>query len=100
MTKEELINKISEDTGLLKITVSSVLEQVIDNISNAVAKGERVQFTNFGTFDVKTTAAKVGYDFISKSNINIPKRVIPIFKPGKAFKEAVAKQPIPKGDKQ
>lgn len=91
MTKEELINKISEDTGYLKITVFSVLDQVLENISDALARGERVQFTNFGTFDVKTTAAKVGYDFVSKSSINIPKRVVPVFKPGKALKDAVTK---------
>lgn len=89
MTKEDLINSISAETGYLKVVVSNVLEEVFKHIINAVSNSERVQFTNFGTFYAKNAADRSVYDFKNKSSVKYPARIVPAFKPGKVFKESV-----------
>lgn len=91
MTKEELINRISDDTGYMKVVIENVIDSMISEISWALQRGERTQLTNFGTFDIKKRASKIGRDFSSGKGVRIPERVIPVFKPGKALSENVGR---------
>lgn len=90
MTKEELINRISDDTGYMKVAIENVIDSMISEISLALQRGERTQLTNFGTFDIKKKASKIGRDFSTGKSIQIPAKVVPVFKPGKALCESVA----------
>ena len=91
MTKEELINRISSNTGYMKIVVENVIDGAISEISSALSRGERTQLTNFGTFDIKKRASKIGHDFSTGKGVRIPERVVPVFKPGKALSENVGR---------
>lgn len=93
MTKKELVNKISRDTGLSDEDVYAVVQRALDLISEAIVKGETVQFRNFGIFKVRWHKPKQG------RNPHRPEQVVPIparptikFKPGKKLQELLYEQ--------
>lgn len=83
MTREEVITKICRETYLSRGAVSMVVDLMLDNISQALAKNEKVQFAGFGTFEPKKRAARVGRNPHTREAVPIPARIIPSFKPGK-----------------
>ena len=83
MKKTELIDAIKETTGLSKKDSEKALTAALDAIVNAVAAGEKVQLTGFGTFEQRTRNARTG------NSIEIPASKVPAFKAGKAFKDVV-----------
>lgn len=60
MNKTQLIQKIAENGNMTKKDAEVALKAVIDAISDAVASGEKVQVSGFGSFDVKTRDARMG----------------------------------------
>ena len=62
-----------------------------DAITAALKDGDKVQLVGFGSFEVKKRAARVGRNPKTKESIEIPASVVPVFKAGKALKDAVAK---------
>lgn len=89
MTKVELVNAIAEKTAQPKKTVAAIVDAFIDVVPEAVASGENVALVGFGTFTKVERAAREGKNPQTKEKITIPAKVVPKFKPGKAFKEAV-----------
>ena len=91
MNKAELINAAAEKAGLSKKDTESVLNAAIDVISQSLAEGDKVQLVGFGAFEIKARAARIGRNPKTKESIEIPASKVPVFKPGKALKDAVAK---------
>ena len=91
MMKKELVAAIAEKTGLTKKDSEAALSAALEAITAALAKGETVQLTGFGTFAVKTRAARKGLNPQTKQTIEIAAAKAPGFKAGKALKDAVAK---------
>jgi DNA-binding protein HU-beta len=91
MNKAELINEIAVNSGLSKKDSEKALAATIDAVTNALAKGDKVQLVGFGIFEVKDRAARTGRNPKTKEIIQIPATRTPQFKAGKAFKDAVAK---------
>ena len=92
MTKAELIDKIAEKTKLTKKDSGKALDAIINAISGALAKGDKVVLVGFGSFEVKKREARTGRNPQTGAEIKIPARKVPVFKAGKALKEAVAKK--------
>ena len=92
MNKTELINEIAAKSGLSKKDSEKALGATICAVSAALKKGEKVQLVGFGIFDVKNRAARIGRNPKTKEPINIPATRTPVFKAGKALKDAVAKK--------
>ena len=91
VTKRDLVNRISNQTGLTQQQVFDVIQKTLDEITNDLAKGDTVVMRNFGTFEVKVTKAKVGRTPKDPSkDVPIPPRAVVKFKPGKEMKEQVA----------
>lgn len=88
MTKQELVEKVAAKTKLSKSEVSTVLNEVLDTIADAMKK-EDVVLTGFGTFKVGKRAARTGRNPKTGATIKIPAMKVPRFKPGKALKDAV-----------
>jgi DNA-binding protein HU-beta len=63
----------------------------VDTITATLAGGDKVQLVGFGAFEVKSRAARIGRNPKTKQSIQIPASKAPIFKPGKALKDAVSK---------
>ena len=91
MNKTELIAAIAEKAGLTKKDAERVLNATVDSISGALANGDRVQVSGFGSFEVKTREARVGRNPRTKETIQIPAAKLPAFKAAKALKDAIAK---------
>jgi len=91
MNKTELINAIAAKSGLSKKDSEKALGATIDAISGALKGGQKVQLVGFGIFSVKDRAARIGRNPKTKAPINIPATKTPVFKAGKALKDAVAK---------
>ena len=91
MNKVELVASVVEKTGLAKKDAEKAVSAVLDSVKEAVAKGDKVQLVGFGTFEVRTRAARTGLNPKTKETIKIAASKAPAFKAGKAFKDAVAK---------
>ena len=91
MNKAELIAAVAEKSGLPKKDVDTTIAAMVDVITEALCKDEKVQLIGFGSFEVKSRAARIGRNPRTKEQIDIPASKIPVFKAGKALKDTVAK---------
>ena len=91
MNKAELINAAAEKAGLSKKDTEAAVTAAIDVITEALSKDEKVQLVGFGSFEVKSRAARIGRNPRTKEQIDIPASTIPVFKAGKALKDTVSK---------
>ncbi|MCM1055025.1 MAG: HU family DNA-binding protein [Bacteroides sp.] len=91
MTKAELTASIAEKTGLTKKASEEALTALVETISGALAKGDKVQLVGFGTFEVRERAERTGINPQTREKITIAATKTPAFKAGSALKEAVAK---------
>lgn len=90
MNKSELIAAITETTGFTKKDAEKALNSVVDVITNALIKGEKVQIVGFGSFEVKDRPERIARNPQDpKQEITIPASKAPVFKAGKSLKEAV-----------
>ena len=89
MKKTELIEAIKENTDLSKKDAEKALAATLDTIIKAVAEGDKVQLTGFGTFEQRQRNARTGVDPRTGNSIDIPASKVPAFKAGKAFKDIV-----------
>ena len=91
MNKAELINAVAAAAEVSKKDAEAVLTATLDAITDALKEGDKVQLVGFGSFEVKTRAARVGRNPKTGEEIPISEARLPVFKAGKALKDAVAK---------
>ncbi len=92
LTKSQLIELISKDSGLPKAETELILQATIERITDSLIKGERIQLHGFGSFQSKKRASRKGRNPKTGEAIDIPEKTVPIFKPGKQLKELVNKE--------
>ena len=90
MNKTELITAVAEKSGLSKKDAEKALAAVVDSLTDAMVKGDKVQLVGFGSFETKQREARTGRNPKTKETIEIPATRVPVFKAGKALKDAVA----------
>ena len=91
MNKTELIASVAEKTGLTKKDAERVINATFETITASLTKGNRVQLSGFGIFEVKTREARVGRNPRTKEEIQIPASRQPAFKASKTLKDIIAK---------
>lgn len=91
MNRAELVNSMAEITGDTKKATEDAVKAFVDTISDALAKGDRVQLAGLGTFQVKTRASRKGKNPQTGAEIKIPACKAPAFKAGKTLKDIVNK---------
>ena len=91
MNKAELIAAVAEKTNLSKKDSEAAVNAALDTITASLETGEKVQLVGFGSFEVKSRAARIGRNPKTKAVIEIPASKAPIFKAGKALKDIVGK---------
>ncbi|WP_201786452.1 HU family DNA-binding protein [Neomoorella mulderi] len=87
----DLVASVAEKTDLTKKDAEKVVSAVLASIEEALAQGDKVQLVGFGTFEIKERAARVGRNPRTGEEIEIAATRVPVFKAGKALREAVAK---------
>ncbi len=85
MTKADIVNAISENTGIEKMVVQKTVEAFMESVKGSLINGEDVFLRGFGSFVVKTRAEKTARDMAKNTTITIPAHNIPAFKPAKSF---------------
>ena len=89
MNKAELVAAIAAKTGDTKKGAEASVNAFVDVITDALAKGDKVQLVGFGSFEVRKRAARKGRNPRTKEEIKIPASKAPVFKAGKALKDLV-----------
>ena len=89
MRKADLVNTISEKTGVPKVDVLVTLEMFFKEVKNSLSEGENVYIRGFGSYIVKKRAKKIGRHIKKNKAIEIPEHYIPAFKPAKVFVDQV-----------
>ena len=91
MNKTELIAAVAEKADLSKKDAEAAITAAVEAITGALIEGEKVQLVGFGSFEVKTRAARVGRNPKTGEEIPMSEARLPVFKAGKALKDAGAK---------
>lgn len=88
LTKKDLIHAISEEKGIHPNDVRDVVQAFLDKITNTLSQGERLEFREFGVFEVVERKSKIGRNPKNPAvPIEIPARYVVKFTPGKKMKE-------------
>ncbi len=91
MNKTELVAAIAEKAGISKKDADKALAAFLETVTDEMKKGEKIQLVGFGTFEVRERAERTGINPRTKQTIKIAASKNPVFKAGKALKDAVSK---------
>lgn len=92
MTKADIVNKVSENTGIERVTVQKAVDAFMKTVKESLTEGNNVYLRGFGSFIVKKRAEKVARNISRNTTIIIPEHFIPSFKPSETFVEQVEEQ--------
>ena len=87
MNKSELIAVVAEKSGIAKKDAERVVAATFETIAAQLLKGEKVQLSGFGIFEVKEREARVGRNPRTKESVQIPAAKVPTFKASKTLKD-------------
>lgn len=90
MTKRELVIRVANKLGMTQSDVARIVEGTFDALSSALAEGHRWELRDFGVFEVKTRASRIGRNPRTGDQVPVPERRVVTFRPGKKMKEEVA----------
>jgi DNA-binding protein HU-beta len=90
MTKTDLVKEVAKKSKIAQKDVEHVLNSFFDTVKHTVKKGEKVAVIGFGNFEARQRAQRTGVNPKTRKKMIIPAKMVPVFRPGKAFKEAVA----------
>lgn len=89
MNKTELVAAVAERAELSRKDADAAICALVETITDALKDGDKVQLVGFGSFEVKSRAARTGIKPGTQETIDIPAAKVPAFKAGKALKDAV-----------
>ena len=89
MIKQNIVDNVSENTGLTKLEVEAVLNESFSQIINALSRNERIELRGFGTFAVKHRMPKKARNPATGDPVYLAERYVPTFKPSNLMKKSV-----------
>jgi integration host factor subunit beta len=89
ITKKELAYRIAAKLGYRKVVVKRILQQFIQEIINELERGNRLEFREFGVFEIKTRAARKARNPRTGDSVSVPSKVVVHFKAGRMMKDMV-----------
>jgi len=89
VTKADIVEEISEKTGLNKKEAFVVVDLMIDNIKKALSEGDKIELRGFGSFKVKKRNQRKARNPRNGETVDVPAKLVPFFKVSKALKERV-----------
>ena len=88
MTKSDLILRLAErNPHLFQRDVERIVATILDEITAALARGDRVELRGFGAFSVKHRGARIGRNPRTGESVSVAEKVVPYFKTGKELRE-------------
>ena len=96
MTRSDLVARLAERFGqLTQRDAEFAVKTILDAMSDALAKGHRIEIRGFGSFSTSRRPPRMGRNPRSGEQVQIPEKLVPHFKPGKALREGVDKTSAP-----
>lgn len=92
MTKADIVARIAQTTGMTKADTADVLDALLEAISAALGRGEKIEMRGFGIFKVENRKSRVARNPKTGEEIRIPPRAVPVFKPSDHLKDRVQQQ--------
>ena len=89
MTKADLIEEVAKQCNLTTKESELIVNTVFDNITDALAKGDKVELRGFGSFRIRQRNARKGRNPKTGSSVSVPEKRVPFFKVGKRLRELV-----------
>lgn len=89
MTKSDMVDIISEATGLTKVETEAVITGFLEKLKESLRQGERVEFRGFGSFSVKKRKPKKARNPGTGETVYLPERFVPVFKASKVLKDEI-----------
>ena len=89
ISKADLVDMVAGESQMTKKDVKTVVDMMLERVGTHLKKGDKVQLTGFGTFEVRERKARTGVRPGTTERIEIPASKYPAFKPGKALKEDI-----------
>jgi DNA-binding protein HU-beta len=98
MTKADVVNALAQKTGMARKEAADAVDLFLVAVRDSLERGEKVSLVGFGTFYVKEKNARQGRNPRTGVKIQIPRKRVAAFKPGRAFRQligaAAASQPV------
>ncbi len=93
MTRSDLVTRLAERfSQLTQRDTEFAVKTILDAMSDALARGHRIEIRGFGSFSINRRPPRMGRNPRSGEQVVIPEKLVPHFKPGKALREAVDQQ--------
>ncbi|MBN1441922.1 MAG: integration host factor subunit beta [Planctomycetes bacterium] len=92
VTKRELVQRIAEKTGVQQISAKEVIQSFLDEIINELAKGNRLEFRDFGVFEPKSKAERVARNPRTGEKVKVPEKTTVKFKVGRLMKKKIQRE--------
>lgn len=89
VTKKELIDRIAESTQAKRILVKHVVQMFLDDVTTELSKGNRLEFRDFGVFEIKTRAARIAQNPKTLERVEVPSKQTVKFKMGRLMRESL-----------
>jgi integration host factor subunit beta len=89
VTKKELVSRIADRTGQTKVVTKDIIQMFLDEIISELGKGNRLEFREFGVFEIKARAARKAQNPRTLEKVEVPAKKIVKFKVGRMMKERV-----------
>ena len=89
MTKQEIVDKVSNATGLTKVETETIMNGVMSTIIDSLANNKKVELRGFGTFGIKHRMPKKARNPGTGEPVFLPERFVPTFKPSKLMRSRV-----------
>ena len=90
MTKTDLVKEVAKKAKLSQKETEAILNTFFETVKGTVKKGDKVSIIGFGNFEARQRAAITGVNPKTGKKMTIPAKKVPVFRPGKSFKEAVS----------
>lgn len=96
MTKAEIVEEISRETGGSKKEIVAVIESFFEKVKDSMARGETMELRGFGTFGFKIRKARKARNPRTNQELHVPEHIVIHFKPGQELKELSGEIPVDK----
>jgi integration host factor subunit beta len=92
-TKKDLVNRIADETGQTKVVVKEIVQRFLDEVIDELASGNRLEFREFGVFEVRERAARRAQNPRTLQKVEVPSKRVVKFKVGRLMREKVEDPP-------
>jgi integration host factor subunit beta len=93
ITKKDLVNRIAERTGVTKVVTKTIIQMFLDEIVGELSRGNRLEFRDFGVFEVKARRARRAQNPRTLEKVDVPPKRVVKFKVGRVMRDCV--MPLP-----